>query len=161
VRKVALVLLLLAALQGVTVAGAYAQPPADTLPARSPGDALALETARAGHALAVVNGQPRAALTITVWPNGREAGAARVRTLRCSPAGGTLPRPGVACRRLAALQQPFTPVPPDVVCTQVFAGPQEALVTGTFLGRKVWARFNRRNGCQTDRWNRHAFLFAA
>jgi hypothetical protein len=67
----------------------------------------------------------------------------------------------VACRRLAALKQPFTPVPPDVVCTQVFAGPQEALVTGTFRGRKVWARFNRRNGCQTDRWNRHAFLFAA
>jgi hypothetical protein len=102
-----------------------------------------------------------ARLRITVWPEGREAGGPLVHTLRCDPAGGTLRRPGAACRRLAVLEQPFAPVPPDTVCTQIFAGPQEALVTGTVAGRKIWARFNRRNGCQADRWNRHAFLFAA
>jgi Tol biopolymer transport system component len=100
-------------------------------------------------------------LRITVWPEGREAGGPRVHTLRCDPPGGTLRRPAAACRRLAALEQPFAPVPADVACTQIFAGPQEALVTGTVDGRKVWARFNRRNGCQADRWKRHAFLFAA
>jgi hypothetical protein len=50
-------------------------------------------------------------------------------------------------------------VPKDVFCTQIYGGPQEALVTGTYAGAKVWARFNRRDGCQTDRWNRVAFLF--
>jgi hypothetical protein len=102
-----------------------------------------------------------ARLRITVWPKGRDAGAAIVRMLRCDPTGGTLPRPAAACRRLSSLDRPFAPVPRDVACSQIYGGPQEALVTGTFGGRKVWARFNRRDGCQTDRWSRHAFLFAA
>jgi hypothetical protein len=102
-----------------------------------------------------------ARLRITVWPKGREAGAGILHTLRCDPAGGTLSRPAAACRRLASLHRPFAPVPRDVACSQIYGGPQEALVTGTFDERKVWARFNRRDGCQTDRWNRHAFLFAA
>jgi Tol biopolymer transport system component len=109
----------------------------------------------------VVNGQPKGSLTITLWPEGRDAGRPEVRTLRCGPAGGTVSRPGLACRRLASLERPFAPVPRDTFCTQIFGGPQEALVTGTYLGRKVWARFNRRDGCQVERWNRHAFLFAA
>jgi hypothetical protein len=45
------------------------------------------------------------------------------------------------------------------MCTQIYGGPQEALVTGTFGGRRVWARFSRRNGCEIARWNRIAFLF--
>jgi hypothetical protein len=53
---------------------------------------------------------------------------------------------------------PFAPTPPATVCTQIYGGPQEALITGTFRGRRVWARFSRRNGCEIARWNRIAFL---
>ncbi len=115
-----------------------------------------------GGAATATAGSPAAAhLRVTVWPSGRDAGGAVVRTLRCAPPGGTVRRPGLACRRLAALAHPFAPVPPHVFCTDIYGGPQEALVTGTFAGRTVWARFNRQNGCQIDRWNRVAFLFAA
>jgi hypothetical protein len=37
---------------------------------------------------------------------------------------------------------------------------REALVRGTFRGRRVSIRFTRRNGCEIARWNRMAFLFA-
>jgi hypothetical protein len=46
------------------------------------------------------------------------------------------------------------------MCTQIYGGPEEALVTGSFRGRKVWARFSRVDGCAVDRWNRLSFLFA-
>ena len=98
-------------------------------------------------------------LRIVVWPEGRGE-RSFVRTLRCDPARGSVRRPTDACRRLAQLDSAFAPVPKDVVCTQVFGGPQEALVTGTYRGRRIWTRFNRRDGCQIGRWNRHAFLFA-
>ena len=101
---------------------------------------------------------PAASLLITAWPDGR-GGTARSWTLRCGPAGGTLPRAARACSRLATLDRPFAPVPPGTACTQIFGGPQEAVVRGPYRGRKVWARFTRSDGCQIARWNRHAFLF--
>jgi hypothetical protein len=98
-----------------------------------------------------------AALSITVWPAGRD-GPAHTWTLRCGPAAGTLPHALRACTRLRALRAPFAPVPRDVACAQIYGGPQEALVRGTFRGRRVAARFNRRDSCQTARWNRVALL---
>jgi hypothetical protein len=80
-------------------------------------------------------------------------------TLRCAPAGGSLPHAGFACRRLARLSDPFAPVPSGIACTAIYGGPQIARVTGRFRGRSVWASFNRRNGCEIARWNRLAFLF--
>ena len=98
-------------------------------------------------------------LTITAWPEGRDRGGGRTWTLRCNPTGGTLPRAARACALLAALERPFTPIPRGAICTQIYGGPQEAFVRGTYRGRRVWARFNRAGGCEIDRWNRHAFLF--
>jgi hypothetical protein len=97
-------------------------------------------------------------LHITVWPDGPQHGK-RSWTLLCAPAGGTLPRRAVACRRLAAMTRPFREVPRDAVCTQIYGGPQTALVTGRLRGRRVRASFNRRDGCEIDRWNRVRFLF--
>ena len=97
-------------------------------------------------------------LHITVWPNGAD-GAKRMWTLRCAPVGGTLPHRVTACRRLATMTRPFRPVPRDAVCTQIYGGPQTALVTGRLDGRRVRASFNRRDGCEIDRWNRVRFLF--
>ena len=99
-------------------------------------------------------------LKITVWPDGPNA-RSHTTTLRCAPAGGTLPRAGDACGRLGAMDDAFAPVPPDAVCTMIFGGPQRALVTGTYRGRRVWTRFDRRDGCHIRRWNAHAFLFRA
>jgi hypothetical protein len=103
-------------------------------------------------------GSPSASLTVTVWPQGR-AHASRTWTLRCGPAGGTLPRAAAACRRLAAFSgSPFAPAPPGTACSEIYGGPQEALVRGTFRARRIWATFRRRDGCEIDRWNRVSFL---
>jgi hypothetical protein len=104
-------------------------------------------------ALALI-GSPSTNLKITVWEQGRAQSPARVSTLVC-------PSTSPKCRKLAAFTtNPFAPVPPGIVCTEVYGGPEEALVTGWFRGKKVWARFTLRNGCQIARWNRVAFLFA-
>ncbi len=102
---------------------------------------------------------PGTDLRIAVWPQGRSDGDAMVWRLECNPADGTLPNPRAACRRLFALDEPFAPVPRDALCTQIYGGPQEARVVGTFRGRRIWANFRRNDGCQIARWNRHRFLF--
>ncbi|HVM68428.1 MAG TPA: SSI family serine proteinase inhibitor [Gaiellaceae bacterium] len=107
---------------------------------------------------AATGAQPATSLTITFWPEGRDAGAKKRWTLRCGPAGGTHPQRVAACRKLAAARRPFAPVPPDVVCIQLYGGPQQALVTGTHRGARVHAAFGLRDGCQIERFKRVAFL---
>jgi hypothetical protein len=112
-------------------------------------------------ALTLGSGSSAAAtdLRIVAWPEGPGNGGARVWYLRCSPSGGTLPRPAAACGRLAALERPFAPVPKDVACSEIYGGPQVARVVGTLRGRRVWATFRRTDGCEIARWNRVRFLF--
>lgn len=95
-------------------------------------------------------------LTVTYWATGPGADPVRW-TLRCNPARGTLPRPGLACRKLAeGGLRLFAPVPRNVACTQIYGGPQTARVTGLLAGKRVWAAFSRSDGCQIARWNRLA-----
>jgi hypothetical protein len=127
--------------------------------------ALVLAPACASGASEAGGGEPprgsTTSLRVSVWPEGRESGRApTVRTLRCNPAGGTVRRPAEACRRLLALRAPFAPVPKGLACIEVYGGPEEALVSGTFRGRRVLARFSRTDGCQIRRWDRVAFVFA-
>jgi hypothetical protein len=97
----------------------------------------------------------RTALTVSYWENGSTSSEKTVWTLRCNPAGGTLERPLRACERLASGgRQLLAPVKAGEICTQIYGGPQVALVTGMLDGRRVWARFQRRNGCEIARWNR-------
>jgi Subtilisin inhibitor-like len=98
-------------------------------------------------------------LHITVWPNGQGEAPKRTYTLRCAPLGGTLPQKRAACRSLAALEAPFAPTPKNIACTEIYGGPQEAVVTGRLRGRLVHAAFSRKNGCELERWNRVGFLF--
>jgi Subtilisin inhibitor-like len=95
-------------------------------------------------------------LTITVWPQG-ESGSRREWTLRCDPAGGSLPRADKACASLSA--RVLAPLPRDAICTQIYGGPQTARVRGRLRGRKVDARFGRSNGCEIHRWEVAGFLF--
>jgi Subtilisin inhibitor-like len=96
-------------------------------------------------------------LRIRIWPDG-PGGRSSMFTLRCDPIGGTHPRRVEACRVLASLKDPFAPVPANMGCTQIYGGPQVAIVTGTFRGRRVWARFKRNDGCQIARWVRVGVL---
>jgi hypothetical protein len=100
-------------------------------------------------------------LQITVWPNGQAHAPVRTYTLTCVPARGTLPHPALACARLMPLKAPFAPTPSGTPCTQIYGGPQEALVTGRFRGAPVRADFSRKDGCEIARWNRVEFLFEA
>ncbi|SOD63673.1 Subtilisin inhibitor-like [Streptomyces zhaozhouensis] len=74
--------------------------------------------------------------------------------LTCAPAGGTHPRAGDACGRLAELDAPFASVEEGTVCTFLYGGPATARVTGQWRGERVDAEFNRDNGCEISRWDR-------
>jgi hypothetical protein len=89
--------------------------------------------------------------------------AARVRwTLRCEPTGGDHPRRAAACRELERLGwRAFRAVPPDMACTELYGGPQLAIVSGTVDGRRVWVKLTRIDGCQIDRWDRFPSLLPA
>jgi dipeptidyl aminopeptidase/acylaminoacyl peptidase len=103
----------------------------------------------------------RIALTIRIWPNGVQGPRKppRVYTLRCRPAGGTLPHAAAACARLVRVQNPFAPISPLQRCDPVFAGTQTAGVQGSYGGRSVHVRFDRYTSCGVQRWNQLAFLF--
>jgi hypothetical protein len=93
------------------------------------------------------------ALTITIWPAGMNGPSERW-TLRCEPTGGSLPARVAACRKLNSLTSPFRPLQKDVLCTQLYGGPQVARITGRFRGNRIWAEFRRRDGCEIGRWDR-------
>ena len=95
-------------------------------------------------------------LAIREYPQGGQADSARRYSLRCLPAAGTVPRPRRACSVLAGLPHPFAPVRPGEICSQIALGPQEAIVTGTLRGRRVYARLRLRDGCEIERWRRVA-----
>ena len=122
----------------------------------SPALALAvLATVAAGSAVSASS--PGTSVKVAFWANGSNPAPDTRWTLRCHPPGGTLSRPGVACRRLAAGgPKLFAPVPPDMACTEIYGGPQKARVVGTVSGRRVWATFTRENGCEIARWDRLA-----
>jgi hypothetical protein len=98
-------------------------------------------------------------LQIKAWPTGKTGAKPREWTLHCDLAGGTHPVPEQACEQLFALDDPFAPTPADAVCTEIYGGPAVAEVEGLFRGETVDATFSRTNGCEVDRWDRHAFLF--
>jgi hypothetical protein len=92
-------------------------------------------------------------LRIAYWEDGMGARPDAVWTLRCRPARGTLARPGHACLRLAAGGRAlFAPTSPKVACTEIYGGPQRALITGALGGVRIWTEFTRTNGCEIARW---------
>ncbi|HUQ23945.1 MAG TPA: SSI family serine proteinase inhibitor [Gaiellaceae bacterium] len=97
-------------------------------------------------------------LRITVWPEGRDKGNGSTFTLKCAPAHGSLPRSAAACTELLRMTRPFRPVQRDTFCTDLYGGPQQALVTGTLKGARVWALFSATDGCQIARAKRIGFL---
>jgi hypothetical protein len=104
---------------------------------------------------------PSTDLRVSFFPEGRSAEATRTLwTLRCEPTGGTLPKRAAACQKLDAMKNPFAPLPKDLQCTDIFGGPEQALIAGTHNGRRVWVVLGQRNGCEIARWKKLAFLMA-
>ncbi|PRH79970.1 hypothetical protein C6N75_06740 [Streptomyces solincola] len=62
------------------------------------------------------------------------------------------------CDRLEGRTAPgidlFAPVPADALCSAEYDRPATATVAGRWKGRRVDARFDRTNGCETARWGR-------
>jgi hypothetical protein len=75
-------------------------------------------------------------------------------TLDCAdPGSSSHPDAEAACAALEALQDPFAPLPADLVCTEIYGGPQEARVTGTWNGAQVDLTVRRTNGCEISQWD--------
>lgn len=74
-------------------------------------------------------------------------------TLTCDPPGGDHPNPEAACAALAKAKNPFSPVPKDMACAEIFGGEQTATIEGTWQGKRVRAVYTRTNGCEIARWN--------
>lgn len=66
---------------------------------------------------------------------------------------GSHPEAEAACTRLAGVDDPFAPLPDDVVCTQQFGGPQTAQVIGRWGGEPVDVRLGRSDGCLIAQWD--------
>jgi hypothetical protein len=89
----------------------------------------------------------------------RGVGEAKTWTLRCDPPGGTYPDPEEACDQLDDVDQPFVETAADAICTEQYGGPQLASIQGVYRDEGVSTRFDRTNGCEIARWDKHAFLF--
>ena len=105
-------------------------------------------------------------LEISVWPEGKDAGDPERYTLTCPEPSGTHPDPVAACQAMAQLNAAdFEPVPPDAICTEIYGGPQQARLEGTFAGGQdvipVALDLSRQNGCQIDLWDRFAAIVPA
>lgn len=101
-------------------------------------------------------GLPADHLTVTVRDSGDPA-ADGVHRLYCHPAGGDHIDAEAACDTLDKKTtwgtEPFAPVPRGAACTLQYGGPATAHLTGTWAGRRVDARFDRRDGCEIHRWD--------
>jgi hypothetical protein len=97
------------------------------------------------------------ALTIVLHPGAGDP--AKRWTLRCAPAGGTLPHAASACTKLAALRNPFAPTPPGMMCADIVYGPETADITGVLRGHHVFAHLTRHDSCEEARFMRVRFLF--
>lgn len=93
-----------------------------------------------------------AALVITVDPGPGEP--VQRWTLDCSPPGGTHPAPAAACAALEEMGEGIPePVTDGTWCTMIHGGPNTASVTGSIGDTEVTEEFNRRNGCEINRWS--------
>ena len=120
--------------------------------------ASALAAAALVPALAAAGGDDSVSLTVTF---SREPGSRQVAHLRCTAssarADGFLRAVGArrACataRRIAAFLA--SRPDPNRACSQIFGGPERALVTGTIGGRRVRRAFSRTDGCKVADWRR-------
>jgi hypothetical protein len=78
-------------------------------------------------------------------------------TLRCGTppeATGFIGDAEKACRTVRASKQVLIHGPPDnVMCTEIYGGPQRARITGTLEGQRVDLEVTREDGCAIALWD--------
>ncbi len=131
-------------------------PSSDVLPSRAGSPPIPWDTktatVNAPQPTAVPSGSSGPAQLTVVLDDG--SGVRSTWTLTCQPAGGDHPDPAKACGVLGANgAKAFRPVSPQTSCSQVYGGPQKALVRGTWRGAAVSTQFTLENGCEISRWN--------
>ena len=74
-------------------------------------------------------------------------------TLTCggSP-DGDHPDATAACAHLEGLEDPFAPLPADMVCTEQYGGPETATITGRWQAADVDVELSRTDGCRISQW---------
>ena len=100
--------------------------------------ALLVAAVGCGASQATPAATPETQLTISFWPEGRGTDEPKTFTLRCGPAGGTVPRAAAVCTKLDALARPFSRPSKSLVCTDQYGGPQQAQISGRHKGDRVW-----------------------
>ena len=120
--------------------------------------AVVIAAVGCGASQGTAGSTPETELTISFWPQGRSSEPPERWTLRCDPAGGTVPRAAAVCRQLYAMTKPFARRAKNLVCTDQYGGPQQAVIAGTLRGDRVWVLIGMRNGCEISRAKRLAFL---
>ncbi len=66
---------------------------------------------------------------------------------------GSHPDAEGACEHLKGMDDPFAPLPADVMCTEQFGGPQTARVIGRWNGEPVDLELSRTDGCHISQWD--------
>lgn len=66
---------------------------------------------------------------------------------------GDHPDAEAACAHLAGVDDPFAPLPTDLLCSEIYGGPQTARVTGVWAGVPVELALSRTDGCRITQWN--------
>ena len=120
--------------------------------------AVVIAAVGCGASQGTAGSTPDTELTISFWPHGRGTEPPERWTLRCDPAGGTMPRAAAVCRQLYAMTKPFARRAKNLVCTDQYGGPQQAVIAGTLRGDRIWVLIGMRNGCEISRAKRLAFL---
>src|ERR687895_314597 len=95
--------------------------------------------------------EPTTELTISLWPEGRDEGGVKRWTLRCDPVSGSHTRRASACTRLYWMQKPFASPSGEEICTQVYGGPEQAVISGEHKGNRVWVLLSLSDGCKIAR----------
>jgi hypothetical protein len=65
----------------------------------------------------------------------------------------THPDAQAACEHLSGLDDPFAPIAADVMCTEIYGGPQTAHITGRWQGEPVDLELSRVDGCHISQWD--------
>ena len=75
-------------------------------------------------------------------------------TLTCAGlVEGSHPDAEAACAHLATVDDPFAPLPTDLVCTEQYGGPQTARILGRWDGEAVDLEVSRTDGCRISQWD--------
>ena len=74
-------------------------------------------------------------------------------TLTCTEApDGDHPDAAAACAHLEGIEDPFAPLPTDMVCTEQYGGPETARITGRWHAEDVDVELSRIDGCRIFQW---------